>query len=94
MQKILAENMADIIALCRMHNVRSLVAFGSACTDQFNENSTVDLLVSLNPMDDGEDADTCFTLALPPTLPVISTYTVAAVPAAPLIIKPTEAYNT
>ena len=63
MQKLLTENMADIEALCRMHNVRSLYVFGSACTDQFDENSDIDLLVSLKPMDYGDYADTFFALA-------------------------------
>ncbi len=55
--------MAKIEALCRVHNVRYLFAFGSVCTDQFNENSDIDLLISLNPMDYGDYADTFFTLA-------------------------------
>jgi predicted nucleotidyltransferase len=63
MQKLLKENMEGIEALCRMHNVKSLYAFGSVCTDQFNENSDVDLLVSLDPMDYGDYADTFFVLA-------------------------------
>ena len=55
--------MADIQELCKLHNVRSLFAFGSVCTDQFNEHSDIDLLVSLKPMDYGDYADTFFTLA-------------------------------
>lgn len=63
MQKLLKENMEGIQELCSKHNVKSLFAFGSVCTDQFNENSDIDLLVSLNPMDYGDYADTFFVLA-------------------------------
>ncbi len=63
MQKLLTDSMADIQELCRMHHVRSLFAFGSVCTDQFNENSDIDLLISFKPMDYGDYADTFFTLA-------------------------------
>jgi len=46
-----------------MHNVRSLFAFGSVCTDKFNDSSDIDLLISFMPMDFGDYADTYFVLA-------------------------------
>ena len=63
MHSLLANNMDKIKALCKTHNVRSLFAFGSICSDRFNDKSDVDLLVSFNPMDYGDYADTYFTLA-------------------------------
>lgn len=63
MQRILTENIDRIKALCVSHNVKSLFAFGSVCTDRFNEESDVDLLISFNPMEYGEYADTYFELA-------------------------------
>ena len=45
------------------HNVKTLFAFGSVCSDAFNENSDVDLLISFQPMDYGDYADTYFDLA-------------------------------
>lgn len=45
------------------HNVKSLFAFGSVCTDQFDDKSDVDLLISFEPMEYGEYADTYFNLA-------------------------------
>lgn len=63
MQKLLIDNMEKINALCRNHNVRSLFAFGSVVTDRFNDKSDIDLLVSFNPMEYGDYADTYFKLA-------------------------------
>jgi predicted nucleotidyltransferase len=55
--------MDKIKTLCIMHNVRSLFAFGSVCTDKFNDDSDIDLLISFMPMDFGDYADTYFVLA-------------------------------
>jgi len=63
MQRLLLDNMDKIKALCMKHNVKNLSAFGSVCTDQFNDKSDVDLLVSFNPMDYGDYADAYFELA-------------------------------
>lgn len=63
MQPIIQNNMNEIIALCEMYRVKSLYAFGSVCTTDFNSKSDIDLLISLMPMDYGDYADIYFTLA-------------------------------
>ncbi len=63
MQRLIADNMDKIKTLCLMHNVKALFAFGSVCTDNFNDHSDIDLLISFNPMDYGDYADTYFILA-------------------------------
>jgi predicted nucleotidyltransferase len=63
MQKLLTDNIEKIKILCLKYNVRSLFAFGSVCTDRFNENSDVDLLISFNKMDFGDYTDNYFELA-------------------------------
>lgn len=63
MQRLLLDNIDQIKALCVDYNVKSLFAFGSVCTDRFNETSDVDLLISFKPMDYGDYADTYFDLA-------------------------------
>ena len=63
MQRLITDNIDKIKALCMMHNVRYLFAFGSVCTDKFNDKSDIDLLISFMPMDYGEYADTYFELA-------------------------------
>ncbi|TVR41282.1 MAG: nucleotidyltransferase domain-containing protein [Bacteroidia bacterium] len=55
--------MDSLKALCMKYNVKSLYAFGSICTEDVNRNSDIDLLVSFQPMDFGDYADTCFELA-------------------------------
>lgn len=63
MQKLLSDNIDEIKTLCLTHNVKKLFAFGSVCTDRFNDKSDIDLLVSFKPMDYGDYADTYFELA-------------------------------
>jgi len=63
MQSLVTNNIERIKALCIMHNVRSLFAFGSVCTDKFDDKSDIDLLVAFNPMDHVEYADAFFELA-------------------------------
>lgn len=63
MQRLLDENMEKIRALCMKHNVKDLFAFGSICTDKFDDKSDIDLLISFYPMDFGDYADTYFELA-------------------------------
>jgi len=62
MNKILIDNIDNLKALCIKYNVKSLHAFGSVCTENFDENSDIDLLVSFNPMDYGDYADSYFEL--------------------------------
>ena len=63
MQKLISDNLYKINALCIAYNVKALFAFGSVCTDRFNEKSDIDLLISFNQMDYGDYADTYFKLA-------------------------------
>lgn len=63
MQRLLIENIEKITALCVSHNVQSLFAFGSVCTDRFNEDSDIDLLISFKPMEYADYADTYFQIA-------------------------------
>ena len=63
MNKIITDKIEDIKRLCNLYNVRSMYAFGSVCTDRFNEKSDIDLLISFKPMDYGDYADTYFDLA-------------------------------
>ncbi len=63
MNRILMDNIENLKALCMKYNVKSLYAFGSVCTEKFNKNSDIDLLISFKPMDYGDYADTYFELA-------------------------------
>ncbi len=52
-------NSSEFLLLCKSHDVKTLYAFGSSTTDQFNEEtSDIDLLVELDtkdPMKRGEN---------------------------------------
>lgn len=63
MQRILSDNIDKIQALCNLHSVKTLFAFGSACTDTFNDKSDIDLLISFKPMDSSDYADNYFDIA-------------------------------
>ena len=60
MNNIITNNIAKIKAVCNKQKIKSLFAFGSVCTDKFNDQSDVDLLVTFKPMDFGEYADNYF----------------------------------
>ena len=63
MHRIINDNIDEIRILCVNHNVKSLFAFGSVCSDKFNDSSDIDLLISFNSMDYGDYADNYFLVA-------------------------------
>jgi uncharacterized protein len=63
MQSLILDNIDKIKTLCMAHNVKTLFAFGSVCTDRFSDKSDIDLLISFKQMDYGDYADTYFELA-------------------------------
>lgn len=64
MNSIIDKNLERIKQLCQKHNVKKLYAFGSVCTDSFNEHSDVDLIVEFeNENYYPEYADNYFSLA-------------------------------
>lgn len=63
MQEILKNSLPVIQDLCKEHQVESLFAFGSVCTDRFTATSDIDMLVTFKPMDFGDYADTYFEFA-------------------------------
>ncbi len=52
----------EINALCANHKVRSLYAFGSVLTPNFNTNSDIDLIVDFKEIDVKDYADNYFDL--------------------------------
>jgi len=54
---IIANNINEIKTLCKKHKVKELYVFGSAVSDQFNEESDVDLLVEFESVDLKEYAE-------------------------------------
>ena len=53
----------EFLTLCHTHNVRTLYAFGSSVTDNFNESSSdIDLLVNINDKDPIERGEKLLSL--------------------------------
>lgn len=48
MQPILKNKLPQLISLLKAHKVKRAYAFGSVCTDNFNDESDIDLLISFN----------------------------------------------
>ncbi|NOY95589.1 MAG: nucleotidyltransferase [Chlorobi bacterium] len=58
--KLIDRNIARLKRLCAKYNVSRLYVFGSANTDQFNDDSDIDFLVTFNSIDLEEYADNYF----------------------------------
>ena len=59
---LLDKHKVDIIKLCTDHNVKQLYAFGSVLTNQFTNESDIDLVVDFNPIDISTYADNYYDL--------------------------------
>ncbi len=59
---ILHNHSNEINSLCEIHKVKSLYAFGSVLTEDFNENSDIDLIVDFHPLNVLEYGDNYFEL--------------------------------
>lgn len=59
---VLDKYLTEIRKLCDNHKVKSLYAFGSVLTDQFNSESDVDLIVDFSNIELEEYADNYFDL--------------------------------
>ena len=57
---LIESNMDKIIALCKKYKVSKLFVFGSILTNRFNDNSDVDLVVSLNKAEVSDYFDNFF----------------------------------
>lgn len=58
----ISQNIELIKALCELHKVKRLYAFGSVLTDKFNEQSDIDLIVDFSDIQLLDYADNYFDL--------------------------------
>jgi len=58
-QQLLKVNIPEVTSILKMYKVKRAYAFGSVCTNHFNESSDVDLLIAfedgLDPIEYGEN---------------------------------------
>jgi len=62
MNEILINRLNDLKRLCEIYKVRTMYAFGSVCTDKFNENSDIDFLISFDNLSLDQYTDNYFNL--------------------------------
>lgn len=62
MQEVIKYKLDDLKKLCQDHDVRTMYVFGSACTDKFNDNSDIDILISFKDMSIETYTDNYFNL--------------------------------
>ncbi|WP_215225778.1 nucleotidyltransferase family protein [Echinicola shivajiensis] len=62
MVDIIKNNKQALTALCQNYGVKTMYIFGSASTDQFNESSDIDILVSFKEMSIEKYTDNYFNL--------------------------------
>lgn len=62
MQKIIEDNRGQLIKLCQAYDVKSMYVFGSACTDEFSDNSDIDILISFKDIPIEKYTDNYFEL--------------------------------
>ena len=60
--KLIEDYRKDIAELCKTHYVKSLYAFGSILTDQFNTESDIDLIVDFQQLDVLDYGDNYYNL--------------------------------
>jgi len=59
---LITQNIEFINALCKLHKVKSLYAFGSVLTDKFTDESDIDLIVNFSDVKLLDYADNYFDL--------------------------------
>ncbi len=48
MNTIVTDRIEELKKLCSIYSVKSMYVFGSVCTDKFNDNSDIDILISFD----------------------------------------------
>lgn len=62
MNAIISNKIDELKQLCNIYNVKTMHAFGSVCTDKFNEQSDIDLLISFDNLSIEKYTDNYFDL--------------------------------
>ena len=62
MDRIVLDRLDDLKRLCNMYSVKSMYVFGSVCTDRFNNNSDIDILISFDNLSIEKYTDNYFEL--------------------------------
>ena len=62
MQRFIEDKIQKLREICKTYDVKSMYVFGSACTNKFNENSDIDILVAFKDISIEKYTDNYFEL--------------------------------
>jgi len=62
MKRIIEEKIDTLKDLCKTYDVKTMHVFGSACTDNFNDKSDIDILISFKDISIEKYTDNYFDL--------------------------------
>jgi|SRR6056297_243348 uncharacterized protein len=62
MQEFIKDKLDDLKKLCQDYDVKTMYVFGSVCTDKFNDNSDIDILISFKDISIEKYTDNYFEL--------------------------------
>lgn len=62
MNRIISDKIDELKSLCNIYNVKTMYAFGSVCTDKFDDDSDIDLLISFDNLSIEQYTDNYFDL--------------------------------
>lgn len=62
MNRIVGDKLEDLMKLCKTYRVKTMYVFGSVCTDRFNDDSDIDILISFENLSVEEYTENYFEL--------------------------------
>lgn len=62
MDRVVLDRLDELKRLCNIYSVKSMYVFGSVCTDKFNDNSDIDILISFDNLSIEQYTDNYFEL--------------------------------
>ena len=62
MKSIIKEKISALQELCKTYDVKTMYVFGSVCTDHFDDNSDIDILISFKEISIERYTDNFFNL--------------------------------
>lgn len=62
MDRVVLDRLDELKRLCNMYSVKSMYVFGSVCTDKFNDDSDIDILISFDNLSIEKYTDNYFEL--------------------------------
>lgn len=62
MHNLMIEKKQEIIELCKLYDVKTLYVFGSVCSENFDESSDIDILISFKEISIEKYTDNYFIL--------------------------------